>query len=247
MKLFEVKLTFFALLQGHILAIEMLAWLIIYVLGPGSQSWCLQQDLGHNYVFRKSGGTMSPAVCDEADVGLLCPLVELLQLPVPRQARHLPQGPDVTVAPVFLLGFYAHFFLSYIPFYGLPGALLLLVSVSFLVSHWFVWITQMKHIPKEIGHGKQPGLGQLSAGSNLQSGALALHRLVQRTPQLPDRASLFPMMPRHNYGRMAPLVKALCSRHGLSYEVKPFPTTLVDIIGSLKKSGDIWLEAYLHQ
>ena len=37
MKLFEVKLTFFALLQGHILAIEMLASLIIYVLGPG---WC---------------------------------------------------------------------------------------------------------------------------------------------------------------------------------------------------------------
>lgn len=43
--------------------------------------------------------------------------------------------------------------------------------------------------------------------------------------------SLFPTMPRHNYRRVAPLVKALCAKHGLSYEVKPFLTALVDIIG----------------
>ena len=42
--------------------------------------------------------------------------------------------------------------------------------------------------------------------------------------------SLFPTMPRHNYRRVAPLVKALCAKHGLSYEVKPFLTALVDII-----------------
>lgn len=35
MKLFEAKPTFFAFLLGHILAMEMLAWLIIYLLGPG--------------------------------------------------------------------------------------------------------------------------------------------------------------------------------------------------------------------
>lgn len=35
MKLFEAKPTFFALLLGHILAMEVLAWLIIYLLGPG--------------------------------------------------------------------------------------------------------------------------------------------------------------------------------------------------------------------
>lgn len=42
--------------------------------------------------------------------------------------------------------------------------------------------------------------------------------------------SLFPTMPRHNYRRVAPLVKALCAKHGLSYEVKPFLTALADII-----------------
>lgn len=43
--------------------------------------------------------------------------------------------------------------------------------------------------------------------------------------------SLFPTMPRHNYRRVAPLVKAFCTKHGLHYEVKPFLTALVDIIG----------------
>lgn len=35
MKLFEASPTFFALVLGHILAMEVLAWLIIYLLGPG--------------------------------------------------------------------------------------------------------------------------------------------------------------------------------------------------------------------
>lgn len=37
-------------------------------------------------------------------------------------------------------------------------------------------------------------------------------------------------MPRHNYHRIAPLVKALCAKHGLTYEVKPFLTALADIV-----------------
>lgn len=35
MKLFEAKPTFFAFLLGHILAMEVLAWLVIYLLGSG--------------------------------------------------------------------------------------------------------------------------------------------------------------------------------------------------------------------
>lgn len=47
---------------------------------------------------------------------------------------------------------------------------------------------------------------------------------------MPSPPSLFPTMPRHNYHRIAPLVKALCAKHGLTYEVKPFLTALVDIV-----------------
>lgn len=35
MKLFEAQPAFFSLLLGHILAMELLAWLIVYLLGPG--------------------------------------------------------------------------------------------------------------------------------------------------------------------------------------------------------------------
>ena len=35
MELFEAKPAFFALLLGHILAMEVLAWLLIYLFGPG--------------------------------------------------------------------------------------------------------------------------------------------------------------------------------------------------------------------
>jgi hypothetical protein len=35
MKLFEADPIFFALLLGHILAMEVLGWLIVYLLGPG--------------------------------------------------------------------------------------------------------------------------------------------------------------------------------------------------------------------
>lgn len=37
-------------------------------------------------------------------------------------------------------------------------------------------------------------------------------------------------MPRHSYHRVAPLVKAFCTKHGLQYEVKPFFTALADIV-----------------
>lgn len=35
MRLFEADPVFFALMLGHILAMEVLAWLLVYLLGPG--------------------------------------------------------------------------------------------------------------------------------------------------------------------------------------------------------------------
>ncbi|XP_071895073.1 acyl-CoA (8-3)-desaturase isoform X2 [Anas platyrhynchos] len=57
---------------------------------------------------------------------------------------------------------------------------------------------------------------------------------------------LFPTMPRHNYWKAAPLVKALCDKHGIEYKSKTLLGAFVDILHSLKESGEHWLEAYLH-
>ncbi|CAB1331802.1 unnamed protein product [Coregonus sp. 'balchen'] len=59
--------------------------------------------------------------------------------------------------------------------------------------------------------------------------------------------SLFPTMPRHNYHLVAPLVRALCEKHGVPYQVKTMQQGLTDVVRSLKKSGDLWLDAYLHK
>ncbi|XP_048644929.1 fatty acid desaturase 3 isoform X2 [Marmota marmota marmota] len=281
MKLFEADPTFFALLLGHILAMEVLAWLIVYLLGPGwvpstlaalilavsqAQCWCLQHDLGHASIFRKSRWNH---VAQQFVMGQLKGFSahwwNFRHFQHHAKPNIFHKDPDVTVAPVFLLGessveygkkkrrylpynhqhlyffligpplltlvnfevenlaymlvclqwtdllwaasFYSRFFLSYVPFYGVPGALLLFVAVSGELD-----VGQCPGLPQgpgeplvRVDHADEPhpqgdrpreasGLGQLSAGSHLQRGALALHRLVQRAPQLPDRA---PPLPHH--------------------------------------------------
>lgn len=42
--------------------------------------------------------------------------------------------------------------------------------------------------------------------------------------------SLFPTMPRHNLGKIAPLVKSLCKKHNLPYRCSPLFTAFGDIV-----------------
>uniref|UniRef100_G3UG72 Acyl-CoA (8-3)-desaturase n=1 Tax=Loxodonta africana TaxID=9785 RepID=G3UG72_LOXAF len=58
---------------------------------------------------------------------------------------------------------------------------------------------------------------------------------------------LFPTMPRHNYHKVAPLVQSLCAKYGIEYQSKPLLSAFADIVHSLKESGQLWLDAYLHQ
>uniref|UniRef100_A0A2K5NRY5 Fatty acid desaturase 3 n=2 Tax=Cercopithecinae TaxID=9528 RepID=A0A2K5NRY5_CERAT len=275
--------------------------------GPlNAQSWCLQHDLGHASIFKKSrwNHVAQKFVMGQLK-GFSAHWWNFRHFQHHAKPNIFHKDPDVTVAPVFLLGessveygkkkrrylpynqqhlyffligpplltlvnfevenlaymlvcmqwadllwaasFYARFFLSYLPFYGVPGVLLFFVAVRVLESHWFVWITQMNHIPKEIGHEKHRdwASSQLAATCNVEPSLFTNWFSGHLNFQIEHH--LFPRMPRHNYSRVAPLVKSLCAKHGLSYEVKPFLTALVDIVRSLKKSGDIWLDAYLHQ
>ncbi|KAF6103267.1 fatty acid desaturase 3 [Phyllostomus discolor] len=293
MKLFEARPTFFAFLLGHILAME-------------AQSWYLQHDLGHASVFRKSWwNNLAQQFVMGQLKGFSAHWWNFRHFQHHAKPNIFSKDPDVTLAPVFLLGessveygrkkrrylpynhqhlyffligpplltlvnfevenlaymlvcmqwrdllwaasFYSRFFLSYLPFYSVSGVLLLFVAVRVLESHWFVWITQMNHIPKEIGHEKHRdwASSQLAATCNVESSLFMDWFSGHLNFQIEHH--LFPAMPRHNYHRVAPLVQALCAKHGLVYEVKPFLTALVDIVGSLKKSGNVWLEAYLQQ
>lgn len=49
-----------------------------------------------------------------------------------------------------MLLFFVKHFTIYGPVFGTSGAFWLYMFVRMLESHWFVWVTQMSHIVKEV-------------------------------------------------------------------------------------------------
>lgn len=74
--------------------------------------------------------------------------------------------------------------------------------------------------------------GELWTGSPWASGSLCGLReeASSHCAPPPTLCSLFPTMPRHNLYKVAPLVKSLCAKHGIQYQVKPLLTALQDIV-----------------
>lgn len=143
--------------------------------------------------------------------------------------------------------YYMRYFLCFVPFYGFFGSVVLISFVRFLESHWFVWVTQMNHIPMDIDHDKHQDwvTMQLKTTCNIEQSLFNDWFSGHLNFQIEHH--LFPTMPRHNYWLAAPAVRALCKKHGIPYEVKTLWRGLVDVVSSLKKSGDLWLDAYLHK
>uniref|UniRef100_A0A8C0FVQ8 Fatty acid desaturase domain-containing protein n=1 Tax=Bubo bubo TaxID=30461 RepID=A0A8C0FVQ8_BUBBB len=134
--------------------------------------------------------------------------------------------------PHFLAVLYDKCFCVYLPRYG--------------ESTWFIWVSQMNHIPMDIDYDKNKDWvsTQLHATCNVKQSLFNDWFTGHLNFQIEHH--LFPTMPRHNYWKAAPLVKALCDKHGIQYKSKTLLTAFVDILHSLKDSGEHWLEAYLH-
>ncbi|KAM9531167.1 acyl-CoA Delta-6 desaturase-like isoform 1-T2 [Salvelinus alpinus] len=145
------------------------------------------------------------------------------------------------------MSFYLRFFCCYYPFFGFFGSVALISFVRFLESHWFVWVTQMNHLPMEMDHERHQDwlTMQLSATCNIEQSTFNDWFSGHLNFQIEHH--LFPTMPRHNYHLVAPLVRALCEKHGVPYQVKTLQKGITDVFRSLKKSGDLWLDAYLHK
>nr|BDV32468.1 fatty acid desaturase delta4 desaturase [Cololabis saira] len=143
--------------------------------------------------------------------------------------------------------FYVRFFSTYVPLYGLLGALVLTTIIRFLESHWFVWVTQMSHLPMEMDHeNHQEWLStQLHATCNIETSFFNDWFSGHLNFQIEHH--LFPRMPRHNYHLVAPKVRALCEKHGIPYQMKGLWRGMADVVSSLKTSGDLWLDSYLHK
>ncbi|NXG65967.1 FADS2 desaturase, partial [Hemiprocne comata] len=103
--------------------------------------------------------------------------------------------------------------------------------VVFLESHWFVWVTQMNHIPMEIESEKHRDWlsSQLAATCNIEQSFFNDWFTGHLNFQIEHH--LFPTMPRHNLWKVKPLVKSLCAKYGVQYEEKPLGKAFVDIVG----------------
>lgn len=60
--------------------------------------------------------------------------------------------------------------------------------------------------------------------------SVSSHYNLLTPPSLPHH-SVFPTMPRHNYVHVAPLLRELCGKYGVQYQVKGLLEAMSDIIG----------------
>uniref|UniRef100_A0A8B9NQG9 Fatty acid desaturase domain-containing protein n=1 Tax=Accipiter nisus TaxID=211598 RepID=A0A8B9NQG9_9AVES len=120
--------------------------------------------------------------------------------------------------------------LMYIPLMGFNNFMIYYWLSRYLESNWFIWVTQMNHIPMDIDYDKNKDWvsTQLHATCNVNQSLFNDWFTGHLNFQIEHH--LFPTMPRHNYWKAAPLVKALCDKHGIEYKSKTLLTAFVDIL-----------------
>jgi len=144
----------------------------------------------------------------------------------------------------FLLSYFVWWFAALTPVLGGWGAFKLYMLVRFLESHWFTYVTQMSHIPMRIEPDQHRGWfeQQLISSANVDQSAFNDWFTGHLNFQVEHH--LFPTMPRHNLHKVTPLVKSLCNKYNIEYVCNPLLTQFANILRQLKKSGDIYTDAY---
>ncbi|XP_061465822.1 acyl-CoA (8-3)-desaturase-like [Rhineura floridana] len=147
----------------------------------------------------------------------------------------------------WMLTFYIKFFYIYGSLLEIKTLLAYYLLFRMMESSWFVWVSQMSHIPMHIDYDKNLDWFSLQLQGTCNVDQSLFNDWFTGHLNFQIEHHLFPTMPRHNYWKVAPLVKSLCAKHGVEYKCKPLLTAFADILRSLKDSGELWLDAYLHQ
>ncbi|XP_064598122.1 acyl-CoA 6-desaturase-like [Liolophura sinensis] len=144
----------------------------------------------------------------------------------------------------WMMTFFVKFIYLYYPLLGLKGVIVYYFLMRCLESHWFTWVSQANHIPMEIDHDSaKPWLKlQMHATCNIEKSFFNDWFTGHLNFQIEHH--LFPTMPRHNLYKIQPLVKSVCQKHGIDYQVKTLSGAFVDIVRTLKHSGELWYASY---
>nr|XP_056707964.1 acyl-CoA (8-3)-desaturase-like [Euleptes europaea] len=146
-----------------------------------------------------------------------------------------------------LISFYIRIGLMYIPLMGFKYFIAYYWLFRFGEICCFTWVSQMNHIPMHIDYDENTDWvsTQLQATCNVDQSFFNDWFTGHLNFQIEHH--LFPTMPRHNFWKVAPLVKSLCAKHCIAYQCKPLLTAFGDILRSLKDSGQTWYDAYMHE
>ncbi|KAH0621060.1 hypothetical protein JD844_022074 [Phrynosoma platyrhinos] len=274
--LLKTNYPFFIFMFLHALLLDIGAWLVIWYFGKSwipflvgvalftiaqNQYGFLQHDLGHVSVFQKPKWDRLAHLI----------VAGVLKGGPPSWWKHMHnqhhakpncfrKDPDLNMHPLlFSLGktlsveelavvvFYnIRVCLMYIPLMGFKSFMAFYWLARFLESTWFLWVSQMNHIPMNIDYDQNLDWvsAQLAATCNVDQSWFNDWYTGHLNFQIEHH--LFPTMPRHNYWKVAPLVKSLCAKHGVKYQCKPLLTAFADILRTLKESGQHWQDAYFH-
>ncbi|GFS10626.1 fatty acid desaturase 2 [Elysia marginata] len=131
------------------------------------------------------------------------------------------------------------------PFFGGWGTFFFYMGVRFFESHWFTWVTQMSHLPNDVARDTESMdwfTMQLKTTCNVEPGVFNDWFTGHLNYQIEHH--LFPTMPRTSFHKVRPLVQSLCKKHNIEYRNKTLYNAFADIVRMLKKSGQLWYDAY---
>nr|XP_016851058.1 PREDICTED: fatty acid desaturase 1 isoform X2 [Anolis carolinensis] len=276
MGLLKSSYPFFLFMFLHAFMLDIAAWLTIWYFGKSwvpflaavglftiaqIQYGFLQHDLGHISIFEKPKWNR---LAHFFVMGVLKggPASQWNHMHNQHHAKPncFRKDPDLNMHPLlfslgkklsveelaFILIFNIRVYLMYVPLMGFKSLMGFYSLARFLESNWFLWVSQMNHIPMNIDYDQNLDWvsTQLTATCNVDQSWFNDWYTGHLNFQIEHH--LFPTMPRHNYWKVAPLVKSLCAKHGIKYQCKSLFTAFVDILRSLKDSGEYWQDAYLH-
>ncbi|XP_035828877.1 acyl-CoA (8-3)-desaturase [Aplysia californica] len=144
------------------------------------------------------------------------------------------------VETLTVLAFYVHFGYLFGPMLGFWGTAKLLFMAKLCEGTWFITVSEANHGTLGVEYDAEDSWVEmhLKRTCNLGGGAFKSWGTGHLNYQIEHH--LFPTLPRHNLHKVVPFVQSLCKKHGIYYCEKTFTQAVIDIVKSLRESGDLW-------
>ncbi|KAK7112009.1 acyl-CoA 6-desaturase-like isoform X1 [Littorina saxatilis] len=139
--------------------------------------------------------------------------------------------------------FFVRFYFLYWPLLGW-GIIPFYFMIRCIESHWFTWVAQSNHVPMEVKADESESWMKLQIHATCNVEQSFFNDWFTGHLNFQIEHHLFPTMPRHNLYKITPLVKSLCEKHGIDYQVKSLYTAFADIVQALRNGGELWQASY---